>query len=504
MIRCVRWLPAALAVVAFVPVAVAAPADPFEACRRQFQAKPQEYESAYCFYTVAQQPGHWADGKRVVEELIGGTPDNLWLKLAYGHVLRDLQPDAAEAQYKRVAEGFKIAGHVEGEFLARSSLRNFLALKGRIDEADAQMDRITELSSSISDPALKAQVSIVQASHIQDRGGDLGVAYRLLKQAERGLFPVGPYRQQRLCLTGLGLVAFRMGRHDEALDLFKNLDALAAREGDLQTRAVAQYNLLNTWSLKESLLPTAGARQRLRELAEQTLALADVVQNQQVLLKTRRTLAALMANDPAHRTAALRHLEGCVELASTLRLPVDEAACAWLQASILQSNDPAKARAAEVRALRATERANLPVVDAYNASRHMQFAWQSKPRDEAIRDSVAAIDAIETLRSLQDDGESSAVQFSNWTLEYLLALGAPAGDEGRRGSRSGVLDHRAHARALVARRVESVAAASGPGASCGDDPPLAAHRHRTVAANAHGSDVAPRSQAVGAGHARRS
>ena len=135
MIRCVRWLPAALAVVAFVPVAVAAPADPFEACRRQFQAKPQEYESAYCFYTVAQQPGHWADGKRVVEELIGGAPDNLWLKLAYGHVLRDRQPDAAEAQYKRVAEGFKIAGHVEGEFLARSSLRNFLAPKGRIDRS---------------------------------------------------------------------------------------------------------------------------------------------------------------------------------------------------------------------------------------------------------------------------------------------------------------------------------------------------------------------------------
>ena len=196
-----------------------------------------------------------------------------------------------------------------------------------------------------------------------------------------------------------------------------------AREGDLQTRAVAQYNLLNTWSLKESLLPTAGARQRLRELAEQTLALADVVQNQQVLLKTRRTLAALMANDPAHRDAALRHLEGCVELASTLRQPVDEAACAWLQASILQSSDPAKARAAEVRALRATERANLPVVDAYNASRHMQFAWQSKPRDEAIRDSVAAIDAIETLRSLQDDGESSAELFSNWTLEYYWLSG---------------------------------------------------------------------------------
>jgi len=418
------WLSVTLAIAACAPVAAAAaPADPFDACRSQFRAKPQEYDSAYCFFTVAQRPGLWVDGKRVIENLISEDPVNLWLSLVYGHVLRDREPDAAEAQYRRAADGFKAAGHAEGEVLARSSLRNFLSPKGRVDEANAQMDRIAEISGAIDDPVLKAQIWIVQASHIQDRGGDLGVAYRLLKQAERALFPVGPYRQQRTCLTWLGLIAFRMGRHDEALELFKSLDALAVREGDLQTRASAQYNLLNTRSLKESQLPAPGARQRLLDSAEQTLALALAVQNQPVVLKTRRTLAALLANDPQQHRAALRHLEGCVELASTIRQPVDEAACAWLQASILQSTDPALARAAQVRALRATERANSPLADAYSASRHMQFAWQSKPRVEAIRDSLAAIGAIETLRSLQDDGESSADLFSNWTLEYYWLSG---------------------------------------------------------------------------------
>jgi tetratricopeptide (TPR) repeat protein len=423
MIRWAARLSVTLVLGACAPAIAAAPADPFDACRQQFRAKPQEYDSAYCFYTVSQRPGLWADGKRVFENLIREDPANLWLSLVYGHVLRDREPDAAEAQYRRAAEGFKAARHAEGEFLARSSLRNFLSPKGRVDEANAQMDRIAELSSSIDDPVLKAQIWIVQASHIQDRGGDLGVAYRLLKQAERALFPVGPYRQQRTCLTWLGLIAFRMGRHDEALELFKSLDALAGREGDLQTRAVAQYNLLNTWSLKESLLPSAGARQRLLDLAQQTLALAHAVQNQQVVLKTRRTIAALMANNPTYRDAALRHLEDCVELASTMRQPADEAACAWLQASVLQATDPARARSAQVRALRATERANAPLADAYSASRHMQFGWQSKPRSEAIRDSVAAIDAIETLRSLQEDGESSAELFSNWTLEYYWLSG---------------------------------------------------------------------------------
>ena len=190
----------------------------------------------------------------------------------------------------------------------------------------------------------------------------------------------------------------------------------------------AQYNLLNTWSLKESLLPAPGARRRLLALGEQTLALAVAAQNQRVILKTHWTLGGLMANDPAQHTSALGHLDACVELATRFRQPADEAACAWLQASVLQSTDPARARAAQVRALRATERANNPVADAYSASRHMQFSWQSKPHAEAIRDSVAAIDAIETLRSLQEDGESSADLFSNWTLEDLLAVGASAAD----------------------------------------------------------------------------
>jgi hypothetical protein len=400
-----------------------AAADPFAACRAQFREKPQEYDTAYCFYTVAQRPGLWADGKRIIEDLLRDDPQNLWLPLAYGHVLRDREPAAAEAAYRRSADGFQAMRHAEGEFLARSSLRNFLYPQGRVDEANAQMARIDEIDQAIDDPALEAQIWILQASHIQDGGGDLGVAYRLLKQAERALFPGGPYRQRRTCLTWLGLIAFRMGRHDEALDLFRSLDALARAEGDPQTQAIAQYNLLNTWSLKESLLPTAGARQRLTALAEQTLATGLAVQNQQVILRTRRTIAALLANDVDRRQEALRHVEDCLQRAEALRQPIDEAACAWLQAAMLQSTDPGKARSAHLRALRATERANAPVADASSAGRHMQFSWQAKPRPDAIRDSLAALDAIETLRGLQDDDESSAGLFSNWTLDYYWLSG---------------------------------------------------------------------------------
>jgi CHAT domain-containing protein len=53
----------------------------------------------------------------------------------------------------------------------------------------------------------------------------------------------------------------------------------------------------------------------------------------------------------------------------------------------------------------------------------MQLSWDTRTRTEAIRNSLAAIDSIETLRSLQDDAESSAELFSTWTLEYYWFSG---------------------------------------------------------------------------------
>src|SRR6185295_9029346 len=140
---------------------------------------------------------------------------------------------------------------------------NFLYPKGRVDEANAEMARVAEIAAGVDDPLLMAQVWTLQASHVQDAGGDLGLAYRLLKQADRAVPPDGPYRIKRTALTYLGLVAVRLGRHDEAIALFQQLDGLARAQADPVMEAVAGFNLLNALSLRESLQPTPGARQRM-------------------------------------------------------------------------------------------------------------------------------------------------------------------------------------------------------------------------------------------------
>jgi tetratricopeptide (TPR) repeat protein len=402
-------------------------ADPFALCRAQLAQHPDDFESAYCFSETAAKRRLWDEGVRVFASLIREHPHNFWLPLAYGHLYRSRVPhadlDATEEMYRRAANGFEAARQAEGEILARSNLRDILVPRGRVAEATREVARVTEIGGAATDPLLKARAWSLEATHIIDTGGDLGLAYRLLKQTERTIFPSGPYRLRRTCLGSLGLVAFRTGRLDEALALFRQLDALARAEMDADTAATAQYNILNTESMKATLLPTTDSRQRLTQLARETLATGSAAGHRGVMVKTHQALAELMAADAGSRLEALQHAERCLALATDARQPQDEAVCSWLIASILQADAPAKAKAAQVRALDATARAHKPLTDAMSARRHMRFSWLSKPRHDAIRDSLAAIDAIETFRGLQETADSMAALFTTWTLDYYWFSG---------------------------------------------------------------------------------
>ena len=288
---------------------VSAADDPFAKCAEQFARTPDDYDSAYCFYEVTLQKNLWDEGARRFDALIAQHPANLWLPLAYGHVFRSRDPARAETLYRRSADGFQRTDHAEGEILARSNLRNFLFPKGRVEEATRETARVAELGRSVADPLLKARAWTLEATHVQDTGGDLSFAYRLLKQTELRIFPDGPYRLKRTTLISLGGVAFRLGRLDEALTIFQTLERLAAAEGEGLVQANAQYNILNTSSLKEFLLPSPGAQERLMRLAERSLATAVAAQNRDVTLKTHRALAELMMKDPAARPAALGHVD---------------------------------------------------------------------------------------------------------------------------------------------------------------------------------------------------
>ena len=343
--------------------------------------------------------------------------------LAYGHIYRGRDADRAESLYRRSADGFRRTNNAEGEILARSSLRDVLFPRGRLSDTAREVARVVEIGDAVQDPILKAWAWTLQATHVQDTGRDLGLAFRLLKQGEDAIFPRGPYRLQRAWLISMGAVAFRLGRLDEALVNYRRLDELAAVRGEGRVRANAQYNILNTASLKESILPTAGGKQALLRLAERALATATAAESADNAAKTHRALAELLANESGMRAAALDHAQHCVDLAVKMQLPHDHAMCSWVEASLLRETDPKRSRAAEDRAIAAAALVNRPGTHAYSAGRRMRLSWQTHARPEAILDSLAAIDAIEVLRELQEDSVGGAELFSTWTLDYYWLAG---------------------------------------------------------------------------------
>jgi len=414
----------AAAVAVIVPAATfAAPADPFADCRRALRDRPDDYESSYCFYQAALAGRLWDTAPPVLRRLMSEQPANYWLPLTLGHVYRGRDAARAEASYRRAAEGFHARGHDEGEVIARISLRDMLFPLGRTADAGREIEQVMAIAAQSRDRMLEARAWTAQATQLQDTGGDLGLSYGLLKDAERVVFPAGPYRLKRTLLSALGSVAFRLGRLDEALTTFEALDALAASANEPRLRANAQYNILNTIATKEAWLPSAGAAARLRALADRSLATAIEAHSDDLAAKAHRALAELLAAEPGTRAAALDHARQCGVLASRLRLPHDQAMCAWVEARLAGRHDAAARAAAERRAAEATVRAHSPRTDAFSAGRRMRLRWETAPAVEAVRDGLAALETIERLRDLQDEATSSAELFSAWTIDYSWLAG---------------------------------------------------------------------------------
>ena len=286
-----------------------------------------------------------------------------------------------------------------------------------------EVERVVEVGSHSRDPLLKAQAWSLEARHVYETGGDLGRAFRLLTQAEDACFPGGPYRLKRAILTLLGIVEAAAGRVDESLAIFHRLDVLAGEAGDPGTRATARYNALETTAMKQGLLPSPDSRERLIRLAEAALESGQTADHQLVTIRSHAVLAQLYAATVEGQPAAVAHVTQCLALATAARQAHDEAICAWTEAALFAPTDPRKARAAEMRALEATGRARSPRTQAESAGRHMRHSWNTKARAAAIRDSLAAIDSVETLRTLQDDAKSSAALFSRWTMDYYWLSG---------------------------------------------------------------------------------
>ncbi len=400
----------------------AAPLPNLAACVERYEASQPGYERALCLFRAAQQEASWEDGRTQIERLLARHPDDAWLRLVLGHVLLDTTPQAAERAYRQAADAFRAQSQAEGEVLALTNLRNVLRRQGRTTQAAHASERALAVAQGSADPQLVARGLILVAMDLSDAGRDLGRALRLLERAETLVFPNGSPGLQAQCLQAKAGAAARQGRLADALDAQRRLAELAMRTGDTAGEANARTTLAILTAKRVQGEPTPNGRTQVVALARDALVAAQRARSTLHQASALALLADSLGTQPAEQREALHALDRCRVLTRRGQ-PEARSACEWVRAERLAGSAPGAARAQAALALRlALEHGNpLYVASAWRA--RVRVARRTRPLAESFADARQALDAIESLRALQEDASGSVELFADWSADYYWLAG---------------------------------------------------------------------------------
>jgi CHAT domain-containing protein len=401
-----------------VSSAARARADPDDLadCAARFAAAPAAEESSECFLKVAEgDPEQWPGAVSRVRALLGRHPRHPWLTFYLGSLYWGKDPRRAEELYRTAADLFAERKDPLAEVRARSNLYRQLQSQDRDREAAAEVRRAVRVAEASGAPLVLARARILEATLLSDRNEDLPRALRLLLQAEEILFPRGPYRMQRDCLLLLGNTAIDLNHLPEARRRFEQLGALTAAEHDAFGEAAARYGLLRVLRDELAETPRPGGREEALTLARQALAAAEAAGERRA-----ETLSHAILGLLTHGPEARLHFERCFETAEELE---NKSFCRSTLARGLTSVDPRAALAVADEALELAQKADDPWAIAYSWRERMRVSWRLGPPEQAVKGSLAALDAIEVLRDRQPGVEGRAGLFSVWARHYHWLAG---------------------------------------------------------------------------------
>ncbi len=435
----------------FAAIPVRAEGPEVSECEARFAAAPEAEASSLCFLEAARASK--AEAVRHVEDLLRLHPRNGWLAFYLGSLLWD-EPARSSALYAQAADLLHGSGQAYGEVRACSNLYIQLLRQDRREETEAVASRATRVAESSGDRLALIRARILQSTALANRNQDLPQAYRLLRDARSRLTPADPYPLRRDCLIALAGLAMDLRPLDEARRAAEEAVALTGSDPGSYADASARYYLLRATREQMYLLPRPGDRDRALDLARETLAVAEASGHREVAGKVHGILGLLTAGPESEL-----HFQSCSEMAEILK---DRSYCRSLQARRLAAEDPRRALRLVDEALDLAREADSPSLTAYAWRERMRIGWQLEDREQAFRESLTALDAIELLRDLQAPTEGRAEVFATWASHYHWLAGRLL--ENAETGRAFEVQERMRARALVdSLRNEGAAAAPQAG-----------------------------------------
>lgn len=381
----------------------------FSACEAQLELHPHGELPYRCFYEAGLQGDQREDAAARLEALAAQHPTSGWPAFYAG--LADWSaPEVAEEWLAGAAERFLDAGDARGQVLALGNRENLLFALGRVEEAGHVAEVAARVGEESGEDELFLRGKIYLARHLLRSASGLERSFEILDRLSDQLSQDSPATLAQICLLNLGNVSIELGRWSRAEEAFSLLRERAVANGQAYYEAEAWYGLTRISAERLIEIPTPRHRNETVELARRTVDAARRGHHPSIEALGHWMLGVVFdAGGPTH-------LERCIELASTER---EKGYCLNALARLLAEQDPVAARRAIEQAMALAKEAGDPWSRALSWGARMRVSWAAEPVDRAVADSWKALDTIESLRDLQDDGsEVQAGLFSTWADDY--------------------------------------------------------------------------------------
>jgi CHAT domain-containing protein len=386
-------------------------------CDALVAADREDLTGYQCYWFVGRNHARLDAAARRLDQLLETDPGNHRARLYLGIVLADLGSDRAGELLAQAADEFSAEQDAQGEIYARISLAIWSRHRGRTDEASAELDKALAAAVGSGNSGLEAQVR-VDLGWQKHNEGDYGGAWQILKEVEPLVFPDGSSELQLAALDALAAVSWSLGRYTDALAYYRReLEILAGgdayRESSIRRNIALVARRLGAEGrlaegeidrmFRDAVDAAVRAGNRYAEAGARVM-LASSLQGPEGLGEARRAL------EVARETRNLNNICWALWLVGEKRLKLDPEKTAAAYAPIEESLELARGRgSAELYAQGMLVLARM--------------RWNTGPRERAIEDSLAALDAIERIRDLQQDGEVKARVMSRFASAYRWLQG---------------------------------------------------------------------------------
>jgi len=371
---------------------------------------------ARCLFELAARAGPKREGAvKQLRELAAEHPGNPWFPIYLGKIERlDGEVEKAEKLFVLAADIAARRRMPEAELAARSSRCRILRETGRSDEEAAEVERAVRAATSSGLSHLEVRANVLQASHWSSRG-EFEQAYETLRRIQADVQGEGSYPLLREHLFALAWAALQTGRFREARQAYGLAATEAESEGDPVWSAQARYGMASVSMDEHREIPSPSGREEALDLARSALAAARTAEPPTV-----ETQALWLLGTLEEVGLARSHLERCFGVAST---DSERSFCRSALARRVAQIDPRLAESAILEALTLARSSGDAQAQTAAWSQRMRVSWSLGPREKALGDASAALDAIEDLRDQQVGGAGQPGLFSTWAEHYYWLSG---------------------------------------------------------------------------------